>query len=98
MKQNSPLQSMSLTDDFRDLFPNQRIYPCHSWVMSCLLDYWFISENLLNKIDTNKLLQGLYSDHSIRKIKIDNSDPIRGKAYGYSIICYFMTRPRYLKF
>ncbi len=47
----SMLDSMNLTDCFRDLFPNIRRYTWHTRGTSSRLDYWFISELLLNESD-----------------------------------------------
>ncbi len=44
----SMLDSMNLTDCLRDLFPNKRRYTWQSTGKSSRLDYWFISEHLLN--------------------------------------------------
>ncbi len=61
----SMLDSMNLTDCFRDLFPNIRRYTWHSRGKSSRLDYWFISEHLLNELENYKILPGVHSDHSI---------------------------------
>ncbi len=72
---------MSLTDCFRDIYPNTKRYTWHAWDKSSRLDYWLISEHLLNEIQLYKTLPGLYSDHSILKIEIGISESTRGKGF-----------------
>ncbi len=73
------LDSMNLTDCFRNLFPNLRRYNWHSRGKSSRLDYWFISEHFLNELQNYKILPGLHLDHSIIYINLGNSTPKRGK-------------------
>ncbi len=47
----SLLESVNLTDCFRDLYPSLRRYTWHSLGKSSRLDYWFISEHLLNELE-----------------------------------------------
>ncbi len=49
------LESMNLTDCFRDLYPLLRRYTCHSRSKSSTLDYWFISDNLSNFLIQNAM-------------------------------------------
>ncbi len=72
------LDSMDLTDCFRNIYPNLRRYTWHSRGRSSRLDYWFISENLLNEHETYKILPGLHSDHSILKIYLGKELHNRG--------------------
>ncbi len=51
---------MTLTDAWRDLNPNLRRYTWHSRGKLSRLDYWFISEHLLNNLTNYKILPGLY--------------------------------------
>ncbi len=46
------LESMDLTDCFRNIYPNLRRCTWHASGKSSRLDYWFISENLLNQLET----------------------------------------------
>ncbi len=73
------LDSMNLTDCFRDLFPTVRRYTWHSRGKSSRQDYWFISEHLLNELENYKILPGLHSDNSILNIKLGNITPKRSK-------------------
>ncbi len=45
------------------------------------LDYWLISEHILNEIQSYKILPGLHSDHSILKIELGISESTRGKGF-----------------
>ncbi len=75
------LESMKLTDAWRDLNPNSRRYTWHSRGTSSRLDYWFIFEQLLNNLDNYKILPGLHSDDSILKISLVNNILNRGKGF-----------------
>ncbi len=44
--------------------------------------YWFISENLLNGLETYMILPRLHSDHSNIKINRENEYHYRRNAYG----------------
>ncbi len=48
------LESMNLTDCFRNIYPNLRRYTLYARGKS--LDYWFISENLLCELETGTIL------------------------------------------
>ncbi len=88
----SMLDSMNLTDCFRNLFPNITRYTWHSRGKSSILDYWLISEHLLNELENYKNLPGLHSDHSIIYINLGNSTPTEVKVSGSLTIHYFMTK------
>ncbi len=45
------------------------------------MDYWFISDNLLNVLETYTILPGLHSDNSILKINLGNEFHKRGKGF-----------------
>ncbi len=64
---NSVLESMNLTDCFRDLYPPLGRYTWHSQCKSSRLDNWFISEHLLNELESYKILLCLHSDFSTLK-------------------------------
>ncbi len=53
----------------------------HARGKSFHLDYWFISENLLNDLTSYKIQSGLHSDYSILKIEIGNNNLSRGKGF-----------------
>ncbi len=73
------LHSMDLTDCLKNIYPNLRRYTWHARGRSSRLDYWFISENLPNELETYKILPGHHSDHSILKINLENELNNRGK-------------------
>ncbi len=75
------LDSMNLSDCFRNLYPNLRRYTCHARGKSSRLDYWFISENLLNDLLSYKIQPGLHSDHSTLIFEIGNNNLSRGKGF-----------------
>jgi exonuclease III len=73
------LESMNLTDCFRDLYPNLRRYTWHARGKSSRIDYHFISDHLLNELFSYKILPGLHSDHSFLKLEIGNETTSRGR-------------------
>ncbi len=75
------LESIGLTDCFRNLFPNLRRYTRHARGKSSHLDYWFISEHILNDLTSYKIECGLHSDHSILKIQIGSNNLARGRGF-----------------
>ncbi len=48
---------------------------------SSRLDYWLISDHLLNEIHSFDIIPDLRSDHSISKITQGNNDLLRGKGF-----------------
>ncbi len=77
------LESMYLTGCFRNIYPNLRQYTWHARGKSSRVDYWFISENFINQLETYKILPGLHSDHSILKISLRNKFHNRGNDLFY---------------
>ena len=77
----SLLDFFYLNDAWRTLFPSSRRYTWHSRGKSSRLDYWFLSNQLLNSLQDYKILPGLHSDHSILKIQIGNTSIPRGKGF-----------------
>ncbi len=75
------LESMGLTDCFRNLYPNLRRYTWHARGKSSRLDYRFISEHILNDLTSYKIEPGLHSDHSILKIQIGSNNLARGRGF-----------------
>ncbi len=76
---HSILDSMSLSDVFRILHTQTRRYTWHSRRKPSRLDYFFLSDHLLNELMFFKIIPVLHSDHSILNIKISNSHKNRGK-------------------
>ncbi len=56
-------------------------YIWHAHGKSSQIDYWLISENLLNEIQSYKILAGLHSDHSILKIELGISESTTGNQF-----------------
>jgi exonuclease III len=73
------LEAFTLSDCFRNLYLTLRRYTWHARGKSSRLDYWFISEHLLNELESYQIIPGLHSDHSILKVEIGNDIPNRGK-------------------
>ena len=88
----SLMETHCLTDCFRDLNPTLRRYTWHSRGKASRLDYFLISDYLLNEIVTCKIDPGLHSDHSIFKLAIGNNDIPRGKTFGNLITLFYMTK------
>lgn len=77
----SMLDTMELNDAWRTLFPNSRRYTWHSRGRSSRLDYFFISDHLLNNLTDFKITPGLHSDHSILIMKFEFNFVSRGRGY-----------------
>ncbi len=77
----SLIEVFNLSDCRRDLNPTTRRYTWHSRGISSRLDYWLISDHLLNEIHSFDIMPGLHSDHSILKITLRNNDLVRGKDF-----------------
>ena len=73
------MESMDLCDSFRELYPEKRRYTWHARGKSSRLDYFLISDFLLNDLTAFEIAPGLHSDHSILKIKLGNDPNQRGK-------------------
>ncbi len=68
-------------DAWRVQNPNIRIYTWHSRGKSSRLDYFFISEHLLNEINKCSISTGLHSDHSIVNLELNRDKFNRGKGF-----------------
>ena len=77
----SMLEAMDLNDAWRTLFPTSRRYTWHARGRSSRLDYFFISDHLLNNLNSYKILPGLHSDHSILIMKLEFDFMSRGRGY-----------------
>ncbi len=77
---NALLESLNLADCWRIQNPNSQRYTWHSRGKSSRLDYFFISEHLLNDINKCSIETGLHSDHSIVNLERHNnkSNRVRG--------------------
>ena len=77
----SIINSFNLTDAWRDLYPTTKRYTWHSRGKAARLDYFLISEHLMNDLITYKIIPGLHSDHSILIITLNNSNKNRGRGF-----------------
>jgi exonuclease III len=77
----SMIESMDINDAWRTLFPNTRRYTWHARGRSSRLDYFLISNHLLNNLITYKILPGIHSDHSILFMKFEFDFNSRGRGY-----------------
>ena len=77
----SMLETLDLNDAWRTLNPLSRRYTWHSHGRSSRLDYFFVSDHLLNTIIDYKILPGLHSDHSILKMTLQSDVSTRGRGY-----------------
>jgi len=77
----SMLDSFTLNDAWRTLYPNTRRYTWHSRGRSSRLDYFFISDQLLNNLVKYNINPGLHSDHSILNLKFEFQTSSRGRGF-----------------
>ncbi len=68
---NALLDSINLVDAWRVQNPNIKRYTWHSRGKLSRLDYFFISEHLLNEINKCSISTGLHSDHSIVNLELN---------------------------
>ncbi len=68
---NALLDSINLVDARRVQNPNIKRYTWHSRGKLSRLDYFFISEHLLNEINKCLISTGLHSDHSIVNLELN---------------------------
>ena len=81
---NSLLNSCNLTDAWRALHQNKKQYTWHSNnkpPIFCRLDFFLISNNLLNFTTKCNINTGYKSDHSIVTININFNKMIKGPGY-----------------
>ena len=79
------LSTFSLEDIIRNHKPDEMIVTWHNFSMkiSSRLDYWFISENLLNSVIKSNIKNALYTDHDrvTFTLKLTNEFNKRGNGY-----------------
>ncbi len=78
---NALLDSIDSVDARRVQNPNIRRYTWHSRSKSSRLDYFFISEHLLNEINKCSISTGLHSDHSIVNLELNRNKLNRVKGF-----------------
>ncbi len=67
------LESFNLVDSWRVLYPDVRRYTWHARHLASRLDYLFISEHLLNVINTVDINPEHFADHSILQVSFEIS-------------------------
>ena len=75
------LDTYDMVDIWRVLNPDSRRYTWHSRGLSSRLDYWFVSDHLLNVTSKVEILPGVFSDHSMLMIEISVKDLERGRGF-----------------
>ena len=92
----SIINSFNLTDAWRDLYPDARRYTWHSRGKAARLDYFFISEHLMNDLTSYKIIPGLHSDHSILIVSFHNPSTNRGRGF-WKFNCNLLHDTLYVK-
>ena len=76
------LEVHNLVDVWRTINPYEKVFTWHRGHKRSRLDYFFISEHLLNKLETVKILPGIHSDHSLIHLSLDSvTTTARGKGF-----------------
>ena len=81
---NCMLLAFNLEDIVRNRFPDTNIYTWHNKTkgISSRLDYWFISESLLNRVNSCIVQTALYTDHDLVRFTLQlTEDSDRGPGY-----------------
>lgn len=73
------METFQLVDCWRILNPTKRRFTWHARGKASRLDYWLISEHLMNDLNNCDILPGLHSDHSIIQAQFGNNELKRGK-------------------
>ncbi len=76
---NALLESLNLSDVWRTQNPTTKRYTWHSRGKSSQLDYFYISDHLLNDVNSCQINPGLHSDHSILNLELNTNTLNRGK-------------------
>lgn len=79
------LISLDLEDIFRNNFPEDKIFTWHNKTkgISTRLDYWFISDKLLNRINKCEVNPGLFTDHDLVQFLLQSKEPSEQRGPGY---------------
>ena len=62
------LETNNMSDVWRTLHPDKRVFTWHRGNKRARLDYFFIAEHLLNCVDKADILPGIQSDHSLSRV------------------------------
>ena len=72
----------NLVDAWRTIYPYEKKFTWYRGNQRSRLDYFFISEHLLNKLHKVEILPGLHSDHSLLSLSLDSSSKeTRGRGF-----------------
>jgi len=82
---NALLISFKVEDILRNAFPDDKLFTWHNKTkgISSRLDYWFLSENLLNRIRNCKIKTALYTDHDLVQFSLRPSMSSEHRGPGY---------------
>ena len=76
------LDTNNLVDAWRTIYPYEKKFTWYRGNQRSRLDYFFISEHLLNKLHKVEILPGLHSDHSLLNLSLDPSNK-EGRGRGF---------------
>ena len=76
------LETNNMVDAWRTINPYERKFTWYRGNQRSRLDYFFISDHLLNKLHKVEILPGLHSDHSLLNLSLDPATKeARGKGF-----------------
>jgi len=82
---NGMLMSLKVEDIVRNAFPDDKLFTWHNKTMgiSTRLDYWFLSENILNRVSKCKIQTALYTDHDLVRFCLSPLEAFDKRGPGY---------------
>ena len=82
---NGMLETLALEDILRNAMPDKALYTWHNSTkgISSRLDYWFISDSLLNDISNCYIKTELFTDHDSVHFTLNSSDESHDRGPGY---------------
>ena len=82
---NGMLMSLKLEDIVRNTAPEDKLFTWHNKTMgiSTRLDYWFLSENILNRVSNCKIQTALYTDHDLVRFCLSPLESFDKRGPGY---------------
>ena len=100
LEMNALLLSFKVEDIIRNAFPDENLFTWHNKTkgISSRLDYWFISENLLNRVTHCKIRSALYTDHDLVFFSLQSPMPIVHRGPGYwKFNASYISNPEYVE-
>ena len=91
------LDTHGMVDVFRVLNPQTRRYTWHSRGLASRLDYWFISEELLNITKNVEIKPGIFSDHSMVVLEIGTNNDEYGRGF-WKFNCMLLHDTNYVNY